>query len=232
VPTYSADRLIIMDADGTTVDAFSAINVTFSSLGMDIGDVERFQRRRNIFKYLGGLKEFPKNLEKHIKGQKRKKVIDRLTEVYREEARLFDGMSDLINRLGAAGRLRVGIISRNITLEPKKTLEALFKRNGVEVGALDFFHHLPLKMEKTPAFRAVRTEYGVNPAKAYASGDEKRDYQAALQTGMHPFMVSYGFENFDRLTDKLGVPADLISREPGELKERIMHALDILRPEE
>jgi phosphoglycolate phosphatase len=57
---FNKDSLIILDADGTTVDAFTAINRTFLLNDMDIGDVERFQKRRNIFKYLGGLKELPK----------------------------------------------------------------------------------------------------------------------------------------------------------------------------
>jgi phosphoglycolate phosphatase len=44
---------------------------------------------------------------------------------------------------------------------------------------------------------------------------------------MHPFLVSYGFEDLDRLTAKIGVPEELISRTPDELCERIRHALDL-----
>jgi phosphoglycolate phosphatase len=50
----SQERLIILDADGTLVDAFDVIQKTFSALGMKIGDLERFQKRRNLLKYLGG----------------------------------------------------------------------------------------------------------------------------------------------------------------------------------
>jgi phosphoglycolate phosphatase len=69
--------------------------------------------------------------------------------------------------------------------------------------------------------------FRVNPARAYACGDEKRDFVAAISTGMHPFIVSYGFEDFDRLTTKIGVPPELISRAPDELRDRIAHALDL-----
>ncbi|MGB5251568.1 MAG: hypothetical protein WBN68_02465, partial [Sedimenticolaceae bacterium] len=31
----------------------------------------------------------------------------------------------------------------------------------------------------------------------------KKDFIAAIATGMHPFMVSYGFEDFARLTGKI-----------------------------
>ena len=34
---------------------------------------------------------------------------------------------------------------------------------------------------------------------------------------MHPFMVSYGFEDYDRLTEKFEIPHELISRTSGDL---------------
>ncbi len=225
---YTDNRLIILDADGTTVDAFSAINQTFGAHDMDIGDIERFQNRRHIFKYLGGIRELPKNLRKQLKGRSRAALIGTLTEVYREQASLYEGVGDLINRLIAAPDLRVGVITRNITQEPEETLQQLYRRNGVEVDALDFIIHLPLREDKAPAFRAIRDSFGVNPARAYASGDEKRDFLAAIGSGMHPFMVAYGFESFDRLTKKIGVPEELISRHPLEFKQRILHTFDLL----
>jgi phosphoglycolate phosphatase len=60
------DHLVIMDADGTLIDAFAAIDKAFSHHGMNIGDLERFQKRRNFFKYIGGLKEFPRNVAKQL----------------------------------------------------------------------------------------------------------------------------------------------------------------------
>ncbi|MGB5742696.1 MAG: HAD family hydrolase, partial [Sedimenticolaceae bacterium] len=55
----------------------------------------------------------------------------------------------------------------------------------------------------------------------------KKDFIAAIATGMHPFMVSYGFEDFARLTGKIGVPAELISRTPADFHARVCHALDL-----
>ena len=95
---FSHDRLVILDADGTTVDAFSAIDRTFARHDMDIGPLARFQKRRNVFKYLGGFKEFPRNLRKQLAGQKRSRLIATLTQVYREEARLYEGMAALMDR--------------------------------------------------------------------------------------------------------------------------------------
>lgn len=224
---FENQRLMILDADGTTIDAFEAINLAFSTHNMDIGDVERFQDRRKIFKYIGGLKELPKNLRKQLKEKQRVALINTLTDIYRERAQLFEGMGGMINRLIAQPDLRVGMITRNITNEPEQTLRKLYRRNGVDVDGLDFLIHLPLKAHKLAAFESIRDGLKVNPARAYATGDEKCDYAAAIGSGMHPFMVSFGFESYQRLTRKIGVPAVLISRQPLELKQRILQAFDI-----
>ncbi len=224
---YSNERLVILDADGTTIDAFSAIDQTFAHHGMAIGPLARFQKRRNLFKYLGGIKEFPRNLRKQIAGRKRSLLIDTLTEVYREEASLYPGMEVLMQRLTDQPDLCVGIVTRNITREPLLTLERLFRRQGFDPRRFDFLVHLPLREDKLTAFRQVRDQFAINPARAYACGDEAKDYLAAVGSGMHPFMVSYGFEDFDRLTVRHGVPAEVIARSPAELSNRVLHALGL-----
>ena len=224
---YSHEQLIILDADGTTIDAFDAIAETFTRLGMDLGDLETFQKRRHLFKYLGGVKVFPKNLSRQIGKRKRGSLIATLTEIYREEARLFPGIAALMQRLIAAPQIKVGVVTRNITDRPEETLRCLFGRHGIETNALDFLVHVPLSQEKTAHFRTVREQFGINPARTYACGDERKDFRAAIGSGMHPFMVSYGFENHRHLTDKAGIPEELISRTPEELCLRILHALDL-----
>lgn len=224
---FSSDRLVILDADGTTIDAFSAIERTFVRHGMDIGPLARFQKRRNMFKYLGGIKEFPRNLRKQIGGRKRSQLIDTLTAVYREEASLYPGIAVLIERLTEQPDVRVGVVTRNITREPLVTLKRLFARHGLDPECFDFLVHLPLRDSKVTAFRAVRARFAINPARAYACGDESKDYLAAVDSGMYPFMVSYGFEDFDRLTVRHGIPAEVISRTPLELSARVLHALGL-----
>ncbi len=227
----NSDRLIIFDADGTIIDAFTAIDQTFSKHGMDLGDLERFQKRHNLFKYLGGIKEFPFNLKKQIGTQRRKKLLDTLTDVYRNDAKLYLGVPALIRSLIAAPGIRVGIVTRNITNEPELTLRKLLARHDIDPDALDFVTHVPLGQEKTSAFRAARKRFDINPARSFACGDEHKDFSAAMSAGMHSFMVSYGFEDFTRLTRKFAVPEDLISRTPEELCARVLHALDIGRAE-
>jgi phosphoglycolate phosphatase len=220
-------KLIILDADGTTIDAYTAIEKAFTAHGMDLGDEESFQKRHHIFKYLGGIKQFPSNLRKNITTTRRQQIVATLTEVYRNEALLYPFIADFIRRLIAAPDVIVGMVTRNICNEPLETLRQLFARQDIDIGQFDFLVHVPLEEKKTLHFRKVREGFGVNPAKSYVCGDENKDYVAAINTGMHPFIVSYGFENYLRLTNKFEISPDIISRTPAELKERVFHALDI-----
>ena len=84
-PYPNCDQLVIFDADGTTIDAFHAIEQSFLRHGMAIGDLARFQKRRKLFKYLGGLREFPNNLRRQFGKQNRKRLLATLTDFYRTE---------------------------------------------------------------------------------------------------------------------------------------------------
>jgi phosphoglycolate phosphatase len=221
------DRLIAFDVDGTIIDAYSAIVETFSRHGMELGDLERFQKRHNLFKYLGGIKEFPPNLRKQLGKRSRKNILSTLTDVYRDEAKLYPGMADLIRALVAIPGIRVGIVTRNITNEPMLTIRKVLSRHDIDLDAFDFAVHVPLGAEKTNALRSARKSFDVNPARSYACGDEHTDFISATAAGMHPFIGSYGFEDYTRLTNKFKVPEDVISRTPEDLIIRVLHALDI-----
>ncbi|MFI4939737.1 MAG: HAD family hydrolase [Burkholderiales bacterium] len=226
---FSSDkRLIILDADGTTINAYNAIDKAFSLHGMSLGDQERFQSRRHLFKYLGGLREFPSNLKKQLGKQKRKQLISTLTGIYREEAQLYPGIAAMMQTLIDAPGIVVGMVTRNITNEPVETLRQLFRRHDIDIDALDFFAHIPRSQEKTACFRATRAQFDINPARAYICGDEYKDYLAALGSGMHPLIVSYGFEDLNRLTKKFNVPDEIIARTPEEFIKRMLHAVDLL----
>jgi len=192
---------------------------------MDIGDLSRFQRRHNLFKYLGGVKEFPKNLKKQLSKVKRSQLIATLTEVYREQGCLYEGIREMIQSLIEMDNTVVGVVTRNITNDPVETLKQLFGREGIDVAKLDFMIHIPLRESKTQAFRQVRDDFAINPALCSVCGDEHKDYAAAVATGMHPYIVSYGFENYERLTDKFEIPPEIVSRSPQELSRRLFHAL-------
>ena len=224
---YSNKKLVILDADGTLVDAFSAIASTFEMHDMNLGDLQRFQKRHNLLKYLGGVKEFPRNLKRQLKKIDRKKLIETLTMVYREEAQLYPGMAEMIKELMETEDIIVGIVTRNITLDPNLTISSLLQREGIEMSQIDFLEHIPLKQKKTQTFRRLREELNINPALCYVCGDENKDYLSAIACGMNAFIASYGFESYVRLTEKFEIPAELISPDPISLKQRLFHSLQL-----
>lgn len=114
---------------------------------MDIGDLERFQRRRKLLKYLGGLREFPKNLRQQISKQQRRQFKNTLTEIYRAEAVVFPAMAELIKQLIAAPQVR-RIVSRNVTVEPEVSIRHVLTRHGIDHERLDFLTCLPLSEDK------------------------------------------------------------------------------------
>lgn len=223
----SRDRLVIFDADGTLIDAFRAVEAAFEHHGMDIGDYRRFQRRRKLLKYLGGLREFPKNLRRQLDKENRKQLKQTLTDIYRGEAMLFPGAGELLKTLMAAPGIRVGIVSRNVTIDPETTLAIVLERHDIDPEQLDFLRCIPLGEDKADQFRAVRRGFDVNPSRTYACGDEYRDYASALAAGLNPLIVSYGFEDHGRLTEDFKVPEEVISRTPAEFAIRLQHALDL-----
>ncbi len=221
------EHLVIFDADGTTIDAFHAIELAFLKHGMNIGDIDRFQKRRKLLKFLGGLREFPANLRQQFGRQSRKKLLETLTEVYRHDACLYPGIAQLLRRLLDAPDIRVGLVTRNVTNEPEKTLRCLFKRYDINIDEFDYLACIPRKENKTKYLKQARQSFNINPARAYACGDEHSDYQAAISAGMHPFVVSYGFEGSQRLIDKFAVPDEVISTTPGAFIDRLLHALSL-----
>ncbi len=194
---------------------------------MAIGDLERFQKRRKLLKYLGGVREFPNNLRKQFGKQSRKRLLGTLTEIYRDEAVLYPGIASLLRTLLAAPGIRVGLVTRNVTTEPEKTLEYLFKRHDIDILDFDYLACIPLNEDKTSHLKRARECLAINPARTYACGDEYSDYTAAIGAGVYPFVVAYGFEDAERLVKGFGVPREVISTSPAELSERLLHALDL-----
>lgn len=221
------DQLVIFDADGTTIDAFHAVEQSFLRHGMAIGDLERFQKRRKLFKYLGGLREFPNNLRRQFGKQSRKRLLATLTEFYRFEASLYPGIATLLQTLLAAPHVRVGLVTRNVTVEPAETLRCLFRRHGIDLDAFDHFACIPLGEDKTGQFRQARERLAVNPARCYACGDEYGDYIAAIGAAMYPFIVAYGAEDRQRLIGSFGVPDAYIHASSADFTQRLLHALGL-----
>jgi phosphoglycolate phosphatase len=169
----------------------------------------------------------PIKLADHTHKQSRSRLQMTLTDVYRHEAYLFPGIASLIKTLLATPDVRVGLVTRNVTIDPKETLKCLFIRHGIDIGDFDFFACLPLSQNKSAYFKKARHTFAINPARTFACGDEHSDYLAAIAAGIHPFVVSYGFESHNRLTKKFDVPNEVISNSPEEFISNLLNALNL-----
>jgi len=140
---------------------------------------------------------------------------------------LYPGIDSLLRTLLAVPDIRVGFVTRNVTIEPEKTLKCLFQRHGIDTGKFDYFACIPLKENKAEYLKHARQSFAINPARTYSCGDEYSDYLAAIGAGTHPFVVAYGFEDSVRLSKKFGVPSEVISTSPAEFADRLLHALNL-----
>ena len=133
-------------------------------------------------------------------------------------------MVELLQRLIAAPDIRVGIVSRNVTIDPEETLAIVLGRFGIDRAGLDFLRCIPLGNGKAPEFRAIREGYGINPLRAYVCGDEYRDYTDANTAGMQSIIASYGFDGAMHRHENLG----RVMLQPDALHKR--NCLRLLRP--
>ena len=47
---FQTKKLIILDADGTTIDAYPAIEAAFAQHGITLGEEKSFQKSHHLFK--------------------------------------------------------------------------------------------------------------------------------------------------------------------------------------
>jgi phosphoglycolate phosphatase len=220
------DVLVVLDFDGFLVDSYRLLKDTFTQFGLDIGDEDRFKRRRKFLKYLGGGKEFVVNFVK-LSLPKKQKIRDRLTAEYLEHGRVFADFVPLLNRLIDEPRAHVGIVSRNFTYTPGATIRSVLRNSGIDEQHLDFVIPIPTGAKKTDVLEAMRSpRYRLS----LFGGDEIGDYNAATETGYDALIASYGFDSRKRLLEVGKVPEQLIHDRPRSIAETLQRRFELTIP--
>ena len=207
------NTLIVLDFDGFLIDSYALLRTTFDHFGLDVGDEERFKNRRKFLKYIGGGKEFLGNLVKYSL-PKRKKIREVLTQQYVDNGRIYPQFAKTINQLIENPNVHIGIVSRNYTQNPGTTIRAVLKNSDVAEQHLDFVIPIPVGVKKGDVLEAMKSS---RYQRCLLGGDEIGDYRAAVETGYEAIMASYGFDTLKRLTERGGVPEDVIFATPDEL---------------
>ena len=218
------DKLIVLDFDGFLINSYKLMKLAFEEFGLDVGDEERFRNRRKFLKYIGGGKEFLLNLVKYTL-PKKKKIRQVLTEVYQAEGRIYPEFVSLLNEMIEAPCLHVGIISRNFTHKPGRTIRTVLNNSGVDEARLDFLIPVAAGVKKNAVLEGMKSSrYRLS----LFGGDEIGDYSAAIEAGYNDIiMSSYGFDRKERLITAGKIPVENIYDTPEELVTKIRQSLEL-----
>ena len=216
--------LAVLDFDGFLINSYKLLQITFNEFGLDIGDEDRFRHRRKFLKYLGGGKEFMRNLVTYSL-PKKKKILETLTEIYMAEGRIYQEFVPLINRMIDIPNIHVGIISRNFTHNPGKTIRRVLRNSMVNEENLDFVIPINVGVKKCDVLEGMKSS---RYQQCIFGADEVGDYKAAIETGYDCIiMASYGFDNKKRLIAEGDVPEDIIFGSPDSLAAKLNMVLPI-----
>ncbi|MEQ8289967.1 MAG: hypothetical protein RIB78_09600 [Gammaproteobacteria bacterium] len=212
------DTLIVLDFDGLLIDSYKLLKTTFKQLGLDIGEEDSFRNRRKFLKYLGGGKEIIGNLVKFSLPQNRV-LRETLTKNYHEQGAIFPEFTDLINEMIDCPAIHVGVISRNFTCHPGKTIRRVLKNSCVNEAAMDFIIPISVGAKKINVLEGMRADHYKH---CIFAADEIGDYKAAVDTGYDTIlMASYGFDHKERLQKKGDVPEKIIYESPARLAKKM-----------
>lgn len=128
----------------------------------------------------------------------------------------YEGIPELLTALKARG-LKLVVLSNKPDPDTKQVIEKLFPSGTFDIvrGALP---HVPVKPDPTAALR-LAAELGYDPSDFLYLGDTSVDMTCAIQTGMHPIGVLWGFRDAEELQH---AGAEAVISHPMEL-------LDLLR---
>ena len=213
-----------LDFDGFLVNSYILMRIAFAEFGLDVGDEERFRNRRKFLKYIGGGKEFLRNMVRYTL-PKKKQVRQVLTEVYQAQGRIYPEFVPILNNLIQDPRFHVGIISRNFTHAPGRTIRTVLKNSGVDEAQLDFLIPVAAGVKKNAVLEGMKSSrYRLS----LFGGDEIGDYSAAFAAGYDDIiMASYGFDRKERLVNAGKIPLKNIFDTPAELVIKIRQSLEL-----
>lgn len=216
------ETLVVLDFDGLLINSYELLKITFKHCGLDVGDEDRFQNRRKFLKYVGGGKELIGNLV-NLTLPKKKMIREQLTETYCNEGEIYPEFTTLVNDMIDSPDVHVGIVSRNFTHHPGKTIRQVLRNSKVNEGAIDFIIPISAGVKKGNVLEGMKS-----PSYKHCifAADEISDYRAAHETGYNKiFMASYGFDTKDRLIRKGEIPEDIIFDSPKKLQKKLQKTL-------
>ena len=217
---------IIFDLDGTVADTGDdlsyAINLTLESYGF------AKKSREEILKHINfGARAFlsgclPDEIKKNADYDDfLDKALARYKEFYAlhylEKTRLYDGIADLVESLHQ-NKTKMCVLSNKQEDMTKKIVTSLLNEDYfVEIlGGSERFPHKP--EPDSALYMAERME--VSPCDVLYIGDSDVDMKTAVNAGMYPLGVTWGYRTESVIAD---AGAKKIAHSPGEILEFVLN---------
>lgn len=210
----------IFDLDGTLCDTIGDLHTSMNEMLRTVG-LPEVDRETVITSINNGAREFVRGcLPKEL--QKNEEALDRCLAVYREcyprhyldTTYAYKGMPELISDLRKAG-FKLGVLSNKQDPMVKVIISKLFGDDAFDDFAVwGGSSHLPLKPDPAAAYY-VAGVLRVMPEDVAFIGDSHVDIATAINAGMHPVGVTWGYRSAEVLLD---AGAKSICTTPDELR--------------
>jgi phosphoglycolate phosphatase len=210
-------KAVLFDLDGTLLDTLADIahasNAALATLGFPRHTME-------AYRYFVG--EGIEVLAKRVLPDSHKGDADVaacLAAINREfgagllvETRPYDGIPELLSRL-ARKNIKLAVVSNKPHEFVLRSVAAHFE-NGLFSAVLGQRKNVPIKPDPTIALEAARLLSVADPGQCLYVGDSGVDMRTAVNAGMYPVGVLWGFRDADELT---AAGAKTLIKKPSEL---------------
>ncbi|MBA2710714.1 MAG: HAD hydrolase-like protein [Tatlockia sp.] len=199
---------LIFDFDGTLVDSFNTVMQKFNLLAEDF----KFRKIDEI--EIEDIKNMTSNeLIKYLKIPllKLPKVMQKAREIMRNEIpnlAAFENLPEVLDELYNSS-CALGIVTSN-SLD---NVVSWLQNNKID-HLFDFIHSESSYFGKKQSLKKIIRKHRMEPSQTFYIGDETRDVEAALKSGIGSIAVSWGFNSLKALAS---FKPDFIANKPEDL---------------
>lgn len=215
-------KAAIFDLDGTLADTLPDLLTAMNGMLRHFGWPERTLAELKSFINRGARVFVARSMPEGSWSDMHDPIVDEAIEVYNacydkcynDETCPFDGITETVEALVSAG-LGLGVLSNKQDFFVKPMTEKLFPGSfGIIRGQGEY----PEKPEPTSAIVTAR-ELGALPEECVFVGDSDIDMKTAVNAGMYPIGVAWGYRDPEVLIE---AGAKYIAKTPADLTDHIL----------
>ena len=211
-------KAVIFDLDGTLInsidDLADSANAVLKEYNFPTFDVEAYK-----YKVGNGIRKLMQRALPEDKQDLLDEALDKFKAIYAkhnlDKTRPYDGIMDMLHNLQESG-IPLGVCTNKHDEAAKEIIKILFPENTFDSIIGD---KAGLKRKPDPGkVLAIAKEWNIKPEEIAYLGDSGVDMQTAVNAGMLPVGVLWGFRKEDEL---LANGAKVLLHNPNELLEKV-----------